>query len=712
MINFYGGPNGKSFIISWIFSTRYGDGNSMQRDINMGWKSPIPVGSFVVISYGEPNSTDYDYYLNQDLDTDNKTYNSTLWEKIYDENKNNNNGITYRLIMSMAGYTPRIEFLRPIDILNADELPDIIFDNSNIDRPTIKLRLPQSQVLSMNSPIDILDADEMPEVIYDDGDSQDNTQPGEHGGTINRPILTFRLPQSQRIQLGTVTWIKANEDPRISLDLTDINKPTLNFWLPVAQEIQEGTTTILDANEMPRFEIDSTDPDNPIFNMWLPQSQVMQQPETTVVDPLVNPSVVLNDSDINKPKLEFELPRAIRFYYGSLLGERTDSPYTLTGDAFVDYGVGDYYINAATGFIYRVSSKPENNICVFDYVACIQSPLPEVEATEISPYTVSGLQNTPTIKRVFTNNQQTAWKLIFGLPKAPKPDVEANFIAPAEQGSASVSIVDPDTMKFSLNIPRGSRMFSDKMLTELNQLNYHVEGAEKGDLCINPESGKVFIQTATDVWTIQQGCLKGPKGDALHIVKSYELSSDETPDTLSSVSAIIQQKFLDDQSFWDDTDGNGIVDTPRMPKDDEIISVTWKQTGNDTNDISYWYYYNEIDGWQRVQLTAGFFSSIMNEYDEDNSVNKLYSTKYINSLIGGNIPIEDYDKKTFSVDQLLALFEWGDIQNAETDVFPPEPSFTHNTLSADEILELLSWGSMGKLQLEDKNNSLVWGELP
>ncbi|MCM1217881.1 MAG: hypothetical protein NC548_25615 [Lachnospiraceae bacterium] len=63
LASFYGGPSGKSFEISWIFSTRYGSGNSMQSDINMGWKSPISIGSFVVISYGEPNTSDYDYYL-------------------------------------------------------------------------------------------------------------------------------------------------------------------------------------------------------------------------------------------------------------------------------------------------------------------------------------------------------------------------------------------------------------------------------------------------------------------------------------------------------------------------------------------------------------------------------------------------------------------------------------------------------------------------
>lgn len=816
-MSFYGGPSGKDFTISWIFSARYGAGNTMQNDIGMGWKSPIAVGSYTVISYGQPGTSDYEYYLSQDLNDEANqglSFNSTLWQKVYDENKTTDNGIGYKLIMSMAGHTPRIQFITPIDVLDADQPPNIIYNNENPDAPTIKLQLPRQQVLSVIKPALILNADQEPDIEYNDDDinnptltfklpksqilsmnpletlkanqepevvfdnsdinnpkitfklpksqvismeepvtvlnadqdpnvvldSTDIDKPklifsipksqiidlaetevlnaNELPSTelniddINNPVIKFKLPQSQQIQLGTVTWIKANEQPKITLDIDDINHPKLNFQLPISQTIQPGTTTVLNADEKPSFQIDSTDPDNPVFNLRLPQSQVMQDPTTIVMAPLNDPSVTLNKTDINRPQLQFQLPRAIRFYYGNLLGERTGGPFTITSDAFVDYGVGDYYINANTGFIYMVKEKPDDTICVFEYVACIQSPLPDVVAVGISPYTAQGGQNAPTVTRTFTNTQQTSWKITFGIPKAPKPVLETSFVGPTEEGEASVSILNPDSMKFKFAIPRGSKIFSDMSLIEENQLHHHVEGAQKGDMCINPSSGKIFIQTATDVWTSQAGSLKGPKGDALHIVKSYEFTSDDGEDKLNIISVLVEEDFLADKTFWEDSDGDGVVDTPRMPKDDEIISVTWKQVGNDVNDISYWYYYNEVDKWQRVQLTAGFFSSIMTEYDPENSFNKLYSTGYINSLIGGNIPVEDYNKKTFSVDQLLAMFEWGDMQNADTDVFPPDPSFTRNTLSADEILELTSWGAFGKLELIDKSDSLTWGELP
>lgn len=641
----------------------------MQNDISMGWRSPISVGSFVVISYGEPNSDDYEVYLNQDLDISNKSYNSTLWQKIYDEDNNQNNGIGYRLIMSMAGYTPRIEFIRPIDVLDADQLPDIIYDNSNPDKPTVKLRLPQSQVLSMHQPITVLNADQMPQVLYDESN-------------INRPVLTFRLPQSQRIQQGAINWIKANEDPRFELDLTDINRPVLNFWLPVAQEIQEGDIHILDADEEPYFHIDSTDPDNPILSFWLPQSQVMQDPSTKVIGPSGVPSVSLDDSDINAPKLEFELPRAVKFYYGSLLGERQVGTYTETSAMFADYGVGDYYINAATGFIYEVTAV-NGNTCTFQYVACIQQPLPDVTTIGISPYTTTGEQNNPKVIRTFTNNDQTAWKLEFQLPKAPKPAVTAEFLGPLETGSASVSVTDADTMTFDFKIPTGSRMFAGTDVRPGHQ-DAIVEDAKPGDLYLNADTGEVYILNPSGMWIIQQGSLKGPVGDALHVVRNYETTIE---DTFDNGRDLIISQYVDD-------DGNPIPYSP-----DEIFAVTFKDAELE-KETAYWYFFTEDHKWGRVQLTGGVMNLIENTYQESPEeapiTNKTYSIDYINKLIGGKIDSGNADKVAFSKNQIFDLLSWGTWADAIEGDDIPIPD-DHDTLSAEEVIELMSWGSINKL---------------
>ncbi|MCM1217879.1 MAG: hypothetical protein NC548_25605 [Lachnospiraceae bacterium] len=70
-------------------------------------------------------------------------------------------------------------------------------------------------------------------------------------------------------------------------------------------------------------------------------------------------------------------------------------------------------------------------------------------------------------------------------------------------------------------------------------------------------------------------------------------------DTLETVSALVEADFLADTNFWLDTDGDNVPETPRMPKDDEILSVTWKDLSETAveGDVSYWYYYNETDGW-------------------------------------------------------------------------------------------------------------------
>ncbi len=691
MLNFYGGPSGQSFSIAWIFATRYGSGNSMAADISMGWKSPIPVGSYVIISYGLPSNLTYEDYLNVDLtqaptEDTKRSYNSTLWQKVYNEETSAYNGIDYKFISAMTGNTPKVDFLTPIDVLSADEQPEIIFDKTNPDNPKVLLRLPQGQVLSLNEPIDILNVNEDPYVIYDVGSKNaDGTLvPGVNGGTINNPTLTMGLPQSQQIQQGVVHWIKANEDPRFELDFTDINKPVLNFWLPVAQEIQEGNTTILDANESPYFEIDSTDPDNPILNFWLPQSQVMQSPSTNVVGPDKQPNVVLNSDDINKPKLEFELPRAVKFYYGSLLGERQDEIYELTNPAFVDYAVGDYYINAATGFIYLVT-EVNGTTCTFKYTACIQQPLPDVTTVGIAPYAADGTQNIPKVVRTFTNNDQTAWKLEFSLPKAPIPAIDATFVGPLEDSSAEVKITDENTMTFDFHIPTGSRMFAGE-LVDTGKYDTVVPDAKPGDLYLNAKTGMVYILQKSGIWEIQQGSLKGPVGDALHVVRSYE-TTDE--DKFEIGRDLIISQYIDDG-------GN-----PLPYKPDEIFAVTFKDTVLE-KETAYWYFYTEEGKWGRVQLTGGVMNLIENVYQESPEsspiTNKTYSIDYINKLIGGKIDSGNADKTAFSKDQIYNLASWGTWDDAIAGIDIPEPE-NHDTLSAEEVIELLSWGSIAKLMV-------------
>lgn len=724
-LSFYGGPNGKSFYIKEYFTSYYSVPtvdrtdenlvyNSLKDDEQKGWTSPIGVGEFVLITYGKPGSTSYEFFLKNDTDPRNEfpgNYNSYLYQKVYDEeNGSDTKGIYYQYVTSLTGNTPRIimgdatgkevplqEFTK---ILDADAKPVVWMDISNQDTPILYFALPQSQVFSINQPTTVLDADQNPQVVYDEGtlNNDGDRVPGEYGGTINRPVIDFKIPQSQRIETAIVKSLKANDTPYVICEIGSrdgsgniqpgdnggtINKPVLVLGLPKSQILSKGDITVLDADQEPSFDIDDSDPDNPILKFSLPQAQVMQSPDTTVIGPDGTPSVSLDDQNINKPKLEFKLPRAVKFYYGSLLGQRQDVTYTETNDAFADYGIGDYYVNAETGFIYKVIAKNETT-CTFEYQACIQQPLPDVNTVGISPYTTDGNQNTPKVVRAYTNNEQTAWRLEFQLPKIPKPAVNATFIGPLEKGEVGVEITNPDTITFNFKIPAGSRMFAGD---EVKSGHYDtvVAGAKPGDLYLNSKTGIIYILQSSGVWEVQQGSLKGPPGDALHIVRNYTINN---ADDFTVGKNYILDNYKDDE-------GNAI---PLKP--DEIFAVTFIDAANE-KEVSYWYFYTEDNQWGRVQLTGGVMNLIENNYVEspENSpvTNKTYSIDYINKLIGGKIDAGNADKTAFSKDQIYSLLSWGTFADAIAGEDVPDPD-NHDTLSAAEVLELMSWGKIIKLQ--------------
>lgn len=650
MLNFYGGPSGRSFSITWIFATRYGSGNSMEADLGMTWKSSIPIGSYVVISYGLPSDIQYDNYMKVDLTNAptnelRRNYNATLWQKVYDETQQQYGGINYKFISAMTGNTPKIDFITPINRLHADEPPNAIYDKTKPDNPTILLELPRSQVLSLNQPINVLNANQKPYVIYDQGskDSQGNLIPGPHSGTIDFPTLTMGIPQSQ--------------------------------------QIQQGITTTINADGNPRFEINSANPNKPILNFWIPQSQIMQAPTTTTVDPDQNPNVSLNNSNINRPKLEFELPRAVKFYYGNLLGERQSSQYTLTDSTFANYGIGDYYINEASGFIYQIVSKI-GNTCTFKYVASIQQPLPAVATTPISPYKSDKTQNNPRVTRTFTNADQTKWLMTFDLPKAPLPDVKVEYIGAAEDGSATVTPNDTDTILFDFKVPTGSRIFAGD-LVDAGKQDAVVPDAKPGDLYLNAETGSVYILDKTgSIWNLQKGNLKGPQGDAIHIVGNLKLTvTDTVVDNLPNGVKAIQDEY------------------PDYNRHDGVFGVTWINTEEETS-TSYWYFLGENDQWGRVKLTGGVLNLIINNWKnspEENPVtDQTYSIDYINKLIGGNIEDSDGDKHAFSKDQIYEMLKWGTWEEAITGIVIPDPKDT-DTLSKDEFIKLASWGKFSEL---------------
>lgn len=589
MYSFYGGRKGQDFNIAMVFSTRV----EMEADLAKGWTSSIPVTSYVMVSYGLPSDQNYATYRDQDIDAYGVSYNSTLWQKIYNEDEDMTaNGLSYQLIASLTGNTPRISIEKPITVLDADEEPDVDINSTNPD--------------------DV--------------------------------VVTFKLPQSQVITQTTTTPIDANQNPSVDMDISNINQPILEFQLPVAQQIQQGNTEVLNANENPSFEIDSSNINQPILSFKLPQPQVMAEPDLIIGAPNANPAISWDESNINSPRITFTLPQAVEFFYGDLLGERTEGTYELTDASFENYNVGDYYINAATGFIYLITQK-NGNTCTFQYVASIQQPLPEVTTSSITPYQESGgdyIPNNPVVTRTLTNDEGTAWTLDFALPQAPTFASTFTFVGVDEQGNVETGEISTSEVQIAFTIPRGAKLFAGTEVSGVSQVV--IEGAEPGDVYLNTSTGYLYKLDSAGTWNQQEGAIQGPAGDALHIVASYTINETEDfTDSLVNGVSYIEQNYQGEIS------------------DEDIFAVTWVGL-EDGNETAYWYYRIANGTWGRVQLTGGIASLIENEYNDESTglvTNRTYSISYVNTLIGGDIASKDSSRVTYSAEQIEELLSWG-----------------------------------------------------
>lgn len=182
MHSFYGGPQGQSFRISAIFPNRC----ALAEDLRQNAYSPVKLNEFVMISYGMQNLDEIlketynsnevnEYYKqNQKADQDQykNNYNATLWYKIYKEDieadsdnkvfwyQNNQYALAgleqgeklaadisdmkycYICIANLSGQVPELS----VEYESQDPAvePEIILDNTNINFPIVKFKLPRA----------------------------------------------------------------------------------------------------------------------------------------------------------------------------------------------------------------------------------------------------------------------------------------------------------------------------------------------------------------------------------------------------------------------------------------------------------------------------------------------------------------------------------------------------------------------------------------
>lgn len=244
MYSFYGGQKGQDFKITRIFANRAID---MVGDLKARWTSPVNVGDYVFINYGDPSymneeTSNYNTNLQIDLKDSGKSYTNSLWQKIYvDRNltvspdfpQNDNNiyiflnldednkeeygeslhevsdleseecfGFGYRLIACVTGVTPRIQvFHQTIDIEDGD--PYVTLDLTNPDTPKIKFYLQRGQRIEEVYK-NIVSSQEDPNVYFKTEGTYFDKDGNIKTATLTRPQLTFDLPKAPTFFSGSL----------------------------------------------------------------------------------------------------------------------------------------------------------------------------------------------------------------------------------------------------------------------------------------------------------------------------------------------------------------------------------------------------------------------------------------------------------------------------------------------------------------------------
>lgn len=387
--SFYGGQSGKDFKISAIFRNK----SELIADLNKRWNSSINVGELVLISYGlpamdsvrdengnllpEPNS---EFMQNKDSDWKNfkKTYNSTLWIKIYKEESklsqeyeelltiekefiaaNDSSakdfGLGYALLASFTGETPYLRLNH--DVINADKTPSISPDqDSTPEIPKYTLHLPQSQVLTEeNFSYNFVDPMAGKELVHASVDYKaDPNVPDKDQtkGSINRPSLNMTFPFPWKFHLdfdhidadqpatGVLTNRKELSDGSYTEDSETKDTKYFTVHFPKAYQVDRIVqVNDIKTGETPTAFIDKLldDPNDEAswrdgsvmkvtYNSPRPQKIRPQDVKRIVVAPETYPSITWNEENTyntekdsgtpEHPELIFNLPRAAKHIFG------------------------------------------------------------------------------------------------------------------------------------------------------------------------------------------------------------------------------------------------------------------------------------------------------------------------------------------------------------------------------------------------------------
>ena len=616
MLSFYGGPAGKDFTIARTFDSKA----SLDADIAAGDASEIYAGDYVLVSYGDPNTPAFSTNRQKDGD---KSYNATLWKKDW------NNGYEYRLICDLTVDYPLFVAGEVEASLSFESAPQLIIDSSYLASPKVALKMPASLKAGTENTTKSVAPTEAPSVT-----------PVYSGALGNKLSFKTEIPRGVTFtpsvsDAGEISWtndgnltnpvtksIKGQKgDTGVSfagIEYTPSTASGGNNTFKV--KYSNGTTgtesyNIKNGIDITSVEEVSSDIDGGINSITFVKS------DGTKVGPVdvkngskgstgtIKSVTATVDANVGTPqvttKVEGDPSNAdITFEFKNLKG----NPGTIsTVTAAIDNTSVD---TGDPGCVVELGGTPENRSfnLVFSHLVGTQGVkgdtgyyfTPKVSTTgDLSWINNGGLNNPATVN-------------IRG-PKGEGGTVTITEIT-VDNGSSEVgtpsaeilsSTTDPQNAKYSISFhnlvgkrgPQGARGYYFLPAVSAN-----------GDLSwTNNSGGELANPTTVNI--------RGPQGDVgnpLNIIANETITSGQVAEnTTATVGAELTARG------WNPSSG-------------ELIGVTYEKTENEVT--SYWYF-KISNEWQRVQLSGGIDSAIINEKVTDSTAtDKVYSAAYVNAL--------------------------------------------------------------------------------
>lgn len=615
MLSFYGGPAGKDFTIAETFDSKA----SLDADIAAGDASKIYAGDYVLVSYGDPNSTAFSDNRQKDGD---KSYNATLWKKDW------NNGYEYRLICDLTVDYPLFVAGAVEASLPFGEAPQLSIDSSSLANPKIGLKMPASLVAGTENTTELVAPTEVPSVTP------------VYGGTVLGNELSFQIKIPRGVTFtpsvsdaGEISWtndgnltnpvtksIKGQKgDTGVSFAGIEYTSSTVSGGNNTFKvKYSNGTTgtesyNIKNGTDITNVEEVSSDADGGINSITFVKSDGTKVGPVTVKNGSKGSTGTIKsvtatvDANVGTPQVTAKAEgdpsnTDITFEFKNLKG----NPGTISA---VTAAVDNTSIDTGDpGCVVELGGTPENRSfnLVFSHLVGAQGVkgdtgyyfIPAVDALGNLSWTNNGGLDNPVTANI----------------KGPKGDggtVEITNIlidnGSSETATPSAEVIsgttDPQRAKYSLSF---HNLVGKRGAQGPRGYYFLPSVATNGDLSWS-NNGELANPTTVNI--------RGPQGEVgnpLNIIATEIITAAQVEeDTLATVGAELTARGRD-------------------PQAGELIAVTYEKAENDV--ISYWYFkVNAI--WQRVQLSGGMGGAIVNTKVTDATASsKVYSAEYVNAL--------------------------------------------------------------------------------